>query len=134
MRRAVPALASPTGASPSALLGQRILPSPALQRRPARPPPSPATPRTHAGDKRLQGHLQFLLSNLGYEHESGRGAALDLLTTMLAKFPEQLVAGWAEVVSAVFCFLSSWVWDTGHGLRVLELDDREGKGSEWARR
>lgn len=110
-----------------------------------------------AGEKRLQEHLQFLLTNLSYEHErcapqetdgraapwkyccsdsravpgsdsrtlqgqhtphapaaalpatqrrcatspccSGREAALDMLGVVLQKFPEQLVAQWAEMVS-----------------------------------
>lgn len=52
----------------------------------------------HAGEKRLQEHLQFLLTNLSYEHESGREAALDMLTVVLQKFPEQLVSQWAEMV------------------------------------
>ncbi|KAL4434124.1 hypothetical protein ABPG75_000565 [Micractinium tetrahymenae] len=50
------------------------------------------------GEKRLQEHLQFLLTNLAYEHESGREAALDMLTVVLQKFPEQLVSQWAEMV------------------------------------
>ncbi|PRW58885.1 small subunit processome component 20-like protein [Chlorella sorokiniana] len=50
------------------------------------------------GEKRLQEHLQFLLTNLSYEHESGREAALDMLGVVLQKFPEQLVGQWAEMV------------------------------------
>ena len=51
-----------------------------------------------AGEKRLAEHLQFLLTNLSYEHESGREAALDMLTVVLSKFPDQLVSQWAEMV------------------------------------
>ena len=50
------------------------------------------------GEKRLQGHLQFLLTNLNYEHENGREAALYMLETMLKKFPEQLVEAWSEIL------------------------------------
>eukprot|EP00887_Chlorella_sp_A99_P000887 scaffold5.g887.t1 len=50
------------------------------------------------GETRLAGHLQFLLTNLGYEHESGRAAAVDMLATLLAKFPAPVVEGWAEMV------------------------------------
>ncbi|PSC76593.1 small subunit processome component 20-like protein [Micractinium conductrix] len=50
------------------------------------------------GEKRLQEHLQFLLTNAGYEHESGREAALDMLTVVLTKFPEALVSQWAEMI------------------------------------
>ncbi len=51
-----------------------------------------------AGDKRLRQHLEFLVSNLGYEHETGREAALDFVTVLINKFPEQLVAQWSETV------------------------------------
>ncbi|KAL4860053.1 Small subunit processome component 20 [Chlorella vulgaris] len=50
------------------------------------------------GEKRLQEHLQFLLTNLSYQHASGREAALDMLTVVLTKFPEALVSQWAEMV------------------------------------
>lgn len=50
------------------------------------------------GEKRLQEHLQFLLTNLAYEHESGREAALDMLGVVLSKFPEALVSQWAEMI------------------------------------
>lgn len=51
------------------------------------------------GADRLRQHLQFLLTNLAYEHESGREAALDMLSTVLNKFPAQLITDWAEMVS-----------------------------------
>ena len=31
------------------------------------------------GERRLQQHLQFLITNLGYEHEAGRASAIELL-------------------------------------------------------
>ncbi|KAK9818396.1 hypothetical protein WJX72_012002 [[Myrmecia] bisecta] len=49
------------------------------------------------GEKRLQQHLQFIVTNLAYEHESGREAALDMLQTVIVKFPDALVDQWAEV-------------------------------------
>ena len=59
-----------------------------------------------AGEKRLAEHLQFLLTNLSYEHESGREAALDMLTVVLSKFPDQLVSQWAEMVRG---WVGGWV-------------------------
>jgi len=51
------------------------------------------------GDKRLQSHLQFLLTNLSYQHESGREAVLDMLEVMIRKFPSQLIGSWADTVA-----------------------------------
>jgi hypothetical protein len=34
------------------------------------------------GTKRLQHHLQFLITNLSFEHESGRQAAVDTITVI----------------------------------------------------
>ncbi|KAL4521880.1 hypothetical protein Ndes2526B_g01987 [Nannochloris sp. 'desiccata'] len=50
------------------------------------------------GQPRLQAHVQFLLANLGYEHESGREAALSMISAVIMKFPEEMVAGWAELI------------------------------------
>jgi U3 small nucleolar RNA-associated protein 20 len=52
------------------------------------------------GEKRLRGHLHFLLANLGYEHEAGRLAAVGMVATLVDKFPEEVVSEWAETVSA----------------------------------
>ncbi|XP_062109162.1 uncharacterized protein LOC133819824 isoform X2 [Humulus lupulus] len=41
--------------------------------------------------KRLQQHLNLLLSNLGYEHPSGRKAALEMLHAIIVKFPKSVV-------------------------------------------
>lgn len=50
------------------------------------------------GPPRLQAHLQFLLTNLAYEHESGREAVLSMLSAVIIKFPEEVIAGWAETI------------------------------------
>lgn len=41
--------------------------------------------------KRLQQHLDFLLSNLRYEHSSGRLAVLEMLHTIIVKFPKTVL-------------------------------------------
>ncbi|KAL7595784.1 hypothetical protein Lser_V15G29528 [Lactuca serriola] len=41
--------------------------------------------------KRLQQHLDFLLSNLRYEHSTGREAVLEMLHAIIMKFPPQVV-------------------------------------------
>ncbi|PON57236.1 Coatomer beta subunit [Trema orientale] len=41
--------------------------------------------------KRLQQHLDFLLSNLRYEHPSGRKAVLEMLHAIIVKFPKSVV-------------------------------------------
>ena len=38
------------------------------------------------GQPRLQAHLQFLLTNLNYEHESGRETVLSMLSAVITKF------------------------------------------------
>jgi len=50
------------------------------------------------GADRLKKHLQFLLTNLSYEHESGRLAALDMLGAVIEKFPGELLTDWAETL------------------------------------
>ena len=35
------------------------------------------------GDKRLQQHLHFIITNLSYQHETGREAAIDMLKVSL---------------------------------------------------
>ncbi|KAK9863125.1 hypothetical protein WJX84_001609, partial [Apatococcus fuscideae] len=49
------------------------------------------------GPKRLSHHLHHLLANLAYEHEEGRLAALEMLQTIIFKFPEPVLAEWTEV-------------------------------------
>jgi U3 small nucleolar RNA-associated protein 20 len=50
------------------------------------------------GTTRLQQHVQFLLTNVGYDHEQGRLAALEMLDAVITKFPEEVVSSWAEMV------------------------------------
>jgi U3 small nucleolar RNA-associated protein 20 len=50
------------------------------------------------GSGRLRGHVQFLLSNTAYEHESGRLQALEMLQQILVKFPPEVTAKLADVV------------------------------------
>ncbi|XP_020586518.1 small subunit processome component 20 homolog [Phalaenopsis equestris] len=45
----------------------------------------------HLSDKRLQQHMDFLLSNLSYEHPSGRESVLDMLHVILVKFPRSII-------------------------------------------
>ncbi|CAL9093376.1 unnamed protein product [Musa textilis] len=47
-------------------------------------------------DKRLQQHMDFLLSNLSYEHSSGREAVLEMLHAILVKFPKSVVDNQAQ--------------------------------------
>ncbi|XP_073005480.1 uncharacterized protein [Typha latifolia] len=47
-------------------------------------------------DKRLQQHLDFLLTNLSYEHSSGREAVLEMLHAILIKFPKSVVDSQAQ--------------------------------------
>lgn len=54
------------------------------------------------GKKRLEHHLQFLLSNMGYEHETGRQASIDLLEAIVRKFPQQVLLSWADKLFLVF--------------------------------
>uniref|UniRef100_A0A7N1A2N7 ARM repeat superfamily protein n=1 Tax=Kalanchoe fedtschenkoi TaxID=63787 RepID=A0A7N1A2N7_KALFE len=45
-------------------------------------------------EKRLQQHIGFLLKLLGYEHPSGREAALEMLDAILHKFPKPVLDEW----------------------------------------
>ncbi|KAI8107974.1 hypothetical protein M9434_006006 [Picochlorum sp. BPE23] len=54
------------------------------------------------GKKRLEHHLHFLLSNMGYEHETGRHASIDLLGAIVQKFPQQVLLSWADKLFLVF--------------------------------
>lgn len=55
------------------------------------------------GAQRLQGHLQFLLANTAYEHETGRLAALGLLQQAVIKFPPEVGGHAASVMCAALC-------------------------------
>ena len=48
--------------------------------------------------KRLQQHLEFVLTHLGYEYEAGRLSALQLVHQVVADFPEELVLEHAQFV------------------------------------
>ena len=50
------------------------------------------------GEKRLDSHLQFLLVNLAYEHETGRLAASGALEAVVARFPPTLLTARAELL------------------------------------
>lgn len=50
----------------------------------------------HLSDKRLQQHIDFFLTNLSYEHSSGREAVLEMLHTILVKFPKSIVDNQAQ--------------------------------------
>ncbi|XP_047333762.1 small subunit processome component 20 homolog [Impatiens glandulifera] len=45
----------------------------------------------HLSETRLQQHLDFLLSNLRYEHSEGREAVLELLHAIIVKFPKDVI-------------------------------------------
>lgn len=45
----------------------------------------------HLSEKRLQQHLDFLLSNLRYEHSTGREAVLEMLHATVIKFSKSVV-------------------------------------------
>ncbi|PKA51950.1 hypothetical protein AXF42_Ash008179 [Apostasia shenzhenica] len=47
-------------------------------------------------EKRMLQHLNFLLTNLSYEHASGREAVLEMLHTILMKFPKGHFDSYAE--------------------------------------
>lgn len=42
-------------------------------------------------EKRLQQHIDFFLTNLSYEHPSGREAVLEMLHNILTRFPQRIV-------------------------------------------
>lgn len=45
----------------------------------------------HISEKRFQQHLDFLLSNLRYEHSTGREAILEMLHAVIMKFPVSII-------------------------------------------
>ncbi|KAK1298071.1 hypothetical protein QJS10_CPB14g00512 [Acorus calamus] len=50
----------------------------------------------HLSEKRLQQHLDFLLTNLRYEHSSGRESVLEMLHVVIIKFPKTIVDSQAQ--------------------------------------
>lgn len=49
-------------------------------------------------EKRLGQHLDFLLSNLSYEHSTGREAALELIHAIIVKFPSRVLEKQAQTL------------------------------------
>ena len=49
------------------------------------------------GEKRFQQHMHKLMANLSYEHESGRLAAVDMLSVLSTKLPQELLATYAPL-------------------------------------
>ena len=49
-------------------------------------------------DKRLQSHMDFFISNLGYEQEDGRRAVLDMLLAIVTRFPQPVLDEFAAVI------------------------------------
>jgi len=45
--------------------------------------------------KKLQRYLEFYVSQLGYEHETGRESALEMLASMFSSFPESMLVDYA---------------------------------------
>eukprot|EP00850_Spirogloea_muscicola_P013633 SM000093S24444 [mRNA] locus=s93:494111:510484:+ [translate_table: standard] len=48
------------------------------------------------GPKRLQQHIDFVVTNLSFEHASGREAAMEMLHAIILKFPASVVEEQAE--------------------------------------
>ena len=46
--------------------------------------------------KRLKQHLKFILENLAYEHETGRLTAIEMLGTIVAKFPPEVTGAFSS--------------------------------------
>jgi U3 small nucleolar RNA-associated protein 20 len=46
--------------------------------------------------KKLRQHLEFYVSQLDYEHETGRESALEMLATAFATFPQRLLVEYAD--------------------------------------
>ncbi|KAI4375205.1 hypothetical protein MLD38_013104 [Melastoma candidum] len=49
-------------------------------------------------EKRLGQHLDFLLSNLSYEHSTGREAALEMIHAIIMKFPSRVLEKQAQTL------------------------------------
>lgn len=49
------------------------------------------------GEKRFQQHMHKLIANLSYEHESGRLAAIDMLSVLLTKLPQEILTTYALI-------------------------------------
>ncbi|KAJ7955379.1 Small subunit processome component 20-like protein [Quillaja saponaria] len=66
---------------------------------------------------RLQQHLDFLLSNLRYEHSTGREAVLEMLHVIIVKFPRSIVDEQSQTffVNLVVCLAN----DTDNNVRSM---------------
>ncbi|KAJ7564585.1 hypothetical protein O6H91_02G024400 [Diphasiastrum complanatum] len=69
------------------------------------------------GPKRLQQHLDFFISNLGYEHATGREAVLEMIHTVIVKFPETFLE--EQVESLFFPMVTRLVNDDDNHIRAL---------------
>ncbi|KAL7177187.1 hypothetical protein ACSBR2_030511 [Camellia fascicularis] len=56
----------------------------------------------HLSEKRLQQHLDFLLSNLRYEHSTGREAVLEMLHAIVIKFPKAIIDEHSQTIFVHF--------------------------------
>lgn len=63
------------------------------------------------GERRLQQHLQFLITNLGYEHEAGRASAIELLQA----------SRFCVLLAALFCIAPAASRGAAPGPRWLVL-------------
>ncbi|CAM6096312.1 unnamed protein product [Calypogeia fissa] len=67
--------------------------------------------------KRLQQHLDFFITNVGYAQSSGREAALEMLHTVILKFPDTVVEEHAE--SMFFPLVTRLVNDESNQVRSM---------------
>ncbi|KAG6556135.1 hypothetical protein Mapa_002076 [Marchantia paleacea] len=69
------------------------------------------------GQKRLQQHLDFFITNVGYVETSGREAALEMLHTIILKFPDAVVEEQAD--SMFFPLVTRLVNDESNQVRSM---------------
>ncbi|BBN08979.1 U3 small nucleolar RNA-associated protein 20 [Marchantia polymorpha subsp. ruderalis] len=69
------------------------------------------------GQKRLQQHLDFFITNVGYVETSGREAALEMLHTIILKFPDAVVEEQAD--SMFFPLVTRLVNDDSNQVRSM---------------
>ncbi|XP_031736395.1 small subunit processome component 20 homolog isoform X2 [Cucumis sativus] len=88
----------------------------------------------HLSEKRLQQHLDFLLSNLRYEHSTGREAVLEMLHATVVKFSKSVVDSISETL--FFHLVACLANDQDHhvrsmaGLVIKSLIDRISPGPQ----
>ncbi|KAA0033350.1 U3 small nucleolar RNA-associated protein 20 [Cucumis melo var. makuwa] len=71
----------------------------------------------HLSEKRLQQHLHFLLSNLRYEHSTGREAVLEMLHATVVKFSKSVVDSISETL--FFHLVACLANDQDHHVRSM---------------